>query len=41
MRTIWMSVLAAVLGCGAASAAAPTPYEFRAADGTTVPAELG
>lgn len=41
MRTKWMAVLGVVLSSGAASAAPPAPYEFRAADGTTVAAELG
>jgi pimeloyl-ACP methyl ester carboxylesterase len=41
MRSIGMAVLGAVLSSGAVSAAPPAPYEFRAADGTTVAAELG
>ncbi len=40
MQVLWMLVLGAVLA-ETALAAAPVPYEFRAADGTTVAAELG
>lgn len=40
MQVIWVFVLGAALS-EAALAASPAPYEFRAADGTTVTAELG